>query len=205
MARFLFILLSLLTTISDAKGIQLGCSVNGSAGFKCGNGKCIPGALECDWNDDCGDWSDEYCVCPTDFSCLNGGICVTPLNPVPYQNNYYPTYQANGTCSCPPGFTGWECEKATCGDKRENCPDGLFCSEGTCRGNPVNCGNHEASTRSECPNGNGTTECNGDCTWKEDGCVQSVPCNFLAIKTSECPCQNTDKTGCFRLPKCLPH
>ena len=111
MARFLFILLSLITTISDAQGIKLGCSVNGSAGFKCGNGKCIPRALECDWNDDCGDWSDEHCVCPIDFSCLNGGTCVTPLNPGPYQT------EANGTCSCPSGFTGWECEKVECGYK----------------------------------------------------------------------------------------
>ena len=34
-----------------------------------------------------------YIVCPDDFFCLNGGTCV------------------NGSCSCPFGFKGIECDK----------------------------------------------------------------------------------------------
>ena len=37
--------------------------------------------------------------------------------------------------------------------------------------NPVNCGNHTAPTCSECPQGNQTALCGGDCKWNMSSCV----------------------------------
>merc|ERR1712228_281993 len=46
----------------------------------------------------------------------------------------------------------------------------------------VSCGNHDASTCAECPQGHGAKWCNGDCVWKSGSCV-------LGAKDLE----NTDK------------
>ena len=35
--------------------------------------------------------------------------------------------------------------------------------------NKVSCGNHDASTCAECPQGNGAVWCNGDCSWSDEG------------------------------------
>ena len=40
-------------------------------------------------------------------------------------------------------------------------------------GTTVSCGNHQAATCSECPQGNGAAWCNGDCEWQGDECVPS--------------------------------
>lgn len=42
---------------------------------------------------------------------------------------------------------------------------------GGCGGSKVICGGHSASRCSECPQGNGASWCNGDCTWKRSTCV----------------------------------
>ena len=38
-------------------------------------------------------------------------------------------------------------------------------------GQPVSCGNHQASCCQECPQGNGASWCNGDCKWSNNQCV----------------------------------
>ena len=40
-------------------------------------------------------------------------------------------------------------------------------------GSKVSCGNHEAATCAECPQGNGAGWCNGVCTWQDSKCVPS--------------------------------
>ncbi len=34
----------------------------------------------------------------------------------------------------------------------------------------VSCGNHEASSCADCPQGNGAVWCNGECTWSNEMC-----------------------------------
>ena len=46
-------------------------------------------------------------------------------------------------------------------------------------GTTVSCGNHEAATCSECPQGNGAAWCNGDCKWQDDECVS--PGEYIAL------------------------
>ena len=36
---------------------------------------------------------------------------------------------------------------------------------------PVNCGNHEANSCAECPQGNGAAWCNGECEWVNGECT----------------------------------
>ena len=38
-------------------------------------------------------------------------------------------------------------------------------------GQQVSCGNHQASSCQECPQGNGPSWCNGDCIWSNNQCV----------------------------------
>ena len=41
----------------------------------------------------------------------------------------------------------------------------------------VSCGNHNAASCSECPQGHGAGWCNGDCVWLNDECTTpSLPC-----------------------------
>ena len=35
----------------------------------------------------------------------------------------------------------------------------------------ISCGNHQAPTCSECPQGNGAAWCNGVCTWIDGECI----------------------------------
>ncbi|XP_077998413.1 degenerin-like protein unc-105 [Glandiceps talaboti] len=50
---------------------DMSCSVENDGFFKCNNSKCIPDKLQCDYIDNCGDFSDEDgCVYPTD--CTGG-------------------------------------------------------------------------------------------------------------------------------------
>ena len=37
----------------------------------------------------------------------------------------------------------------------------------------ISCGNHEAATCAECPQGHGAGWCNGVCTWQDSKCVPS--------------------------------
>ena len=37
--------------------------------------------------------------------------------------------------------------------------------------NLVSCGNHLASTCSDCPQGHGASWCNGDCRWAAEECI----------------------------------
>merc|ERR1719295_2050349 len=40
----------------------------------------------------------------------------------------------------------------------------------------VKCGNHNANSCSECPNGNGADWCNGHCKWENGACVLGIRC-----------------------------
>ena len=40
----------------------------------------------------------------------------------------------------------------------------------------VSCGNHQAMSCSECPQGNGESWCNGDCLWDKGTCVSKGTC-----------------------------
>ena len=51
----------------------------------------------------------------------------------------------------------------------------------------VSCGNHEASSCAECPQGNGAVWCNGECEWSEDGnggVCQPLKANLKAISSA---------------------
>ena len=42
----------------------------------------------------------------------------------------------------------------------------------------VSCGNHEATTCADCPQGNGASWCHGDCRWVDAGKFYSIGNNF---------------------------
>ena len=44
---------------------------------------------------------------------------------------------------------------------------------------PVSCGQHNAASCTECPQGNGASWCNGDCVWSGGLCV--LDSNFLWV------------------------
>ena len=46
-------------------------------------------------------------------------------------------------------------------------------------GNSVSCGDHQANTCSECPQGNGAGWCNGDCVWESGSCVATGKFFFI--------------------------
>jgi len=61
--------------------------MNGECGrnqFRCDDGNCIPGILQCNEENDCADDSDEAncenLVCPGEFACPNGGDECVPLS-----------------------------------------------------------------------------------------------------------------------------
>ena len=43
----------------------------------------------------------------------------------------------------------------------------------------VSCGNHNATSCSECPQGNGPLWCNGDCKWLNEACTPKGKLLFL--------------------------
>ena len=57
-------------------------------------------------------------------------------------------------------------------------------STSTPSGTSVSCGNHEAASCAECPQGNGAGWCNGVCTWHHNECVplgKHVTLNFETL------------------------
>merc|ERR1711874_109074 len=48
----------------------------------------------------------------------------------------------------------------------------------------VGCGDHVASTCSECPQGRGEAWCNGDCVWSREECVARV--GVLCTSREDC-------------------
>ena len=48
----------------------------------------------------------------------------------------------------------------------------------------ISCGNHQAPTCSECPQGNGAAWCNGVCTWSEGECINMVEVDTKNAKGS---------------------
>ena len=49
-------------------------------------------------------------------------------------------------------------------------------------GNIVNCGNHQAETCAECPQGYGAVWCQGECLWKEDRCIPGGKYIWILLK-----------------------
>ena len=54
---------------------------------------------------------------------------------------------------------------------------------------PVSCGNHNAPSCQDCPEGNGAGWCNGDCKWSDNLCVSrytgvpaNIPDSILRVK-----------------------
>merc|ERR1719219_2096273 len=52
----------------------------------------------------------------------------------------------------------------------------------------VYCGGHSASDCGDCPQGNGPTWCNGDCTWVDDQCVARGDTGVVCYDTSKDVC-----------------
>ena len=46
----------------------------------------------------------------------------------------------------------------------------------------ISCGNHQASTCSECPQGNGAAWCNGVCTWSDGKCIHMADVDDKSAK-----------------------
>ena len=46
----------------------------------------------------------------------------------------------------------------------------------------ISCGNHQAATCSECPQGNGAAWCNGVCTWSDGECINLAEVDAMTGK-----------------------
>ncbi|XP_072647234.1 low-density lipoprotein receptor class A domain-containing protein 3 isoform X1 [Canis lupus baileyi] len=96
------------------------CNIPGN--FMCGNGRCIPGAWQCDGLPDCFDKSDEK-ECPkakskcgpTFFPCASGIHCIIGR------------FQCNGFEDCPDGSDEENCtaNPLLCSTARYHCKNGL--------------------------------------------------------------------------------
>ena len=45
----------------------------------------------------------------------------------------------------------------------------------------VSCGRHRAPSCTECPQGNGASWCNGDCTWSDEQCISKGKIKVLSL------------------------
>ncbi|XP_028305866.1 low-density lipoprotein receptor class A domain-containing protein 3 isoform X2 [Gouania willdenowi] len=94
---------------------------NNPGNFMCGDGRCVPGGLQCDGSPDCFDNSDEKgcpkvrskCA-PTFFACANGVHCIIGR------------FRCNGFRDCPDGSDEDNCtgNPLVCSEARFKCRNG---------------------------------------------------------------------------------
>merc|ERR1719271_1149602 len=61
----------------------------------------------------------------------------------------------------------------------------------------VLCGGHYAATCDDCPQGNGRSWCNGDCTWENNKCVLPTLMCTSEIPTYSCGDCPSGEQGCI--------
>ncbi|XP_071521746.1 low-density lipoprotein receptor-related protein 4 isoform X2 [Panulirus ornatus] len=99
------------------------CSPGQCTGFLCTNGKCVPKDAECNFDDDCGDQSDEsFCDMPSfhsncsgadQFNCSDGVYCITV------------SWLCDGDYDCHDKSDETNCSTiSTCGTSEHQCVDG---------------------------------------------------------------------------------
>jgi len=64
--------------------------------------------------------------------------------------------------------SGWSSDIAIDDIRFKDCADGSSGGTGTL----VSCGGHKAKTCADCPQGNGASWCNGDCSWSQNKCTK---------------------------------
>lgn len=119
------------------------CNIPGN--FMCGNGRCIPGAWQCDGLPDCFDESDEH-KCPkvkskcgpTFFPCASGVHCIIGR------------FQCNGFEDCPDGSDEYNCtaNPLLCSTARFHCKNGLCVDKSFVCDGQNNC--HDNSDEEHC-------------------------------------------------------
>ncbi|CAI5763620.1 low-density lipoprotein receptor class A domain-containing protein 3 isoform X1 [Podarcis lilfordi] len=121
------------------------CNIPGN--FMCSNGRCIPGAWQCDGLPDCFDKSDEK-ECPkakskcgsTFFPCASGIHCIIGR------------FRCNGFADCPDGSDEENCtaNPLICSTDRFHCRNGLCIDKSFMCDNQDNC--HDNSDEDSCGN-----------------------------------------------------
>ncbi|XP_034972103.1 low-density lipoprotein receptor class A domain-containing protein 3 isoform X2 [Zootoca vivipara] len=120
------------------------CNIPGN--FMCSNGRCIPGAWQCDGLPDCFDKSDEK-ECPkakskcgsTFFPCASGIHCIIGR------------FRCNGFADCPDGSDEENCTNPLiCSTDRFHCRNGLCIDKSFMCDNQDNC--HDNSDEDSCGN-----------------------------------------------------
>ncbi|XP_077785226.1 low-density lipoprotein receptor class A domain-containing protein 3 isoform X3 [Podarcis muralis] len=127
------------------------CNIPGN--FMCSNGRCIPGAWQCDGLPDCFDKSDEK-ECPkakskcgsTFFPCASGIHCIIGR------------FRCNGFADCPDGSDEENCtaNPLICSTDRFHCRNGLCIDKSFMCDNQDNC--HDNSDEDSCGNPSGVWE-----------------------------------------------
>ena len=74
---------------------------------------------------------------------------------------------------------------------------------GTTTSTSVSCGNHYATTCADCPQGNGASLCNGDCTWIIDQCTETLTTGAISstISTISLSCGGHYASSCENCPQ----
>ena len=67
----------------------------------------------------------------------------------------------------------------------------------------MSCGNHYATTCVDCPQGNGASWCNGDCTWITDQCTETLTTGAISstISTISLSCGSHYASSCEDCPQ----
>ncbi|KAM7051754.1 atrial natriuretic peptide-converting enzyme isoform 1-T1 [Acridotheres tristis] len=170
------------------KGKQSLCG--GDESFLCASGICIPGKLQCNGYNDCGDWSDEvHCNCSNDVFRCDTGKCL----------NY--TFVCDGyddcgdlsdeqNCDCNP-VTHHQCGEGRCITADWVCDGDHDCID---KSDEINCSCHSQGLV-ECRNGQcipSAFQCDGDNDCKdgsdEENCSENQTlCQEGDQRCSSCP------------------
>eukprot|EP00731_Ephydatia_muelleri_P017359 Em0010g457a len=151
---------------------NVGCN---ATSFRCKNSRCVSKYVVCDYNNDCGDNSDEMGCgsCSYDqyrcyySSCINASYACDGTIQCPY---YYYTRNDEQGCSCDNKF---QCNNQRCIDNSKRCNSLNDCGDGSDEFGCDSC----SSTNFRCKNGR---------------CISSSNvCNYV----NDCE-DNSDETGC---------